>query len=360
VSALNHAESSKDTRFVSFDLKGSGVSYHAGDALGIFPENCPDTVQWLLEALDGNGTETVSLPDGSNASFHEALLRHYQVTKPTEALIELLMRSASDPTHAAELKAMLADDGPGIPEGCEVLDVLAQFPSARPSIEDFAQALSPLSPRLYSISSSPKMNPDEVHLTVGVVRFVNNRGRQCKGVASTYLAERLRSGQKVRMFVQHSHFRPPTDGSTPMIMVGPGTGIAPFRAFLQDRAADKSTGQNWLFFGDQRADSDFLYREELETWRRDGLLTKLDTAFSRDQTEKVYVQHRMIQSGREIWDWLQQGAHFYVCGDAKRMAHDVDTALKQIIADHGKMSPEAAKAYVAEMSKAKRYQRDVY
>jgi len=255
---------------------------------------------------------------------------------------------------------MIADDGPGIPEGYEVLDLLTQFPSARPSLEEFAAALAPLQPRLYSISSSLKAHPEQVHLTVGVVRYLNLRGRQCKGVASTYLADRVRPGQKVRIFVQTSHgFRLPGSPETPVIMVGPGTGVAPFRAFLQERRTTGGT-RNWLFFGDQKSDADYLYREELEGYLADRVLSRLSTAFSRDQDRKIYVQHRMLEEADDLWSWLQQGAHFYVCGDAKRMAADVDQALKQIIAERGKMTPEHAKAFVADMAKAGRYQRDVY
>jgi sulfite reductase (NADPH) flavoprotein alpha-component len=205
------------------------------------------------------------------------------------------------------------------------------------------------------------MHADEVHLTVAVVRYLNPLGRQCRGVASTYLAERLRAGQKAKVFVHASHgFAPPADSSVPMIMVGPGTGVAPFRAFLQERAASAARGRSWLFFGDQRREHDFLYREEIEKWLLDGVLTRLDTAFSRDQADKIYVQQRMLERGREIWAWLEEGAHFYVCGDAKRMAKDVDAALKQIVAEHGGMSADAAAAFVSDLAKAKRYARDVY
>jgi sulfite reductase (NADPH) flavoprotein alpha-component len=198
-------------------------------------------------------------------------------------------------------------------------------------------------------------------LTVGVVRYVNSLGRQCKGVASTYLAERLRTGQKARVFIHASHhFAPPADPNAPMIMVGPGTGIAPFRAFLQDRAADGARGRNWLFFGDQHRELDFLYRQELEAWLVKGVLSRLDTAFSRDQPEKIYVQHRMLERAREIWAWLQEGAHFYVCGDARRMARDVDLALKQIVAEQGGMSAEAAAGFVSDLARCGRYARDVY
>lgn len=360
---LNKDGSIKDTRHVVLDLKGSGVSYKAGDSLGVFPENCPDTVQWVLEALDASGAEKVAAPDGSKVTLRDALLRHYAVTTPTSRLVELLAEAATKSEDAAALKAMAAttDGSGGIPDGYEVLDLLTLFPSARPPVDQFVSSLRPMRPRLYSISSSPRAHPDEVHLTVGVVRFVNGRGRQCKGVASTFLGERIRPGQKVRVFVQPSHrFAPPEDAAARMIMVGPGTGIAPFRAFLQDRAAVRATGKNWLFFGDQRRDFDFLYEDELTTLRNNGVLTRLDTAFSRDQPQKAYVQHRMLENGRELWAWLQQGACFYVCGDAKRMAADVDEALRQIVAAEGGMSPEAATAYVKDLAKAKRYQRDVY
>jgi len=360
---LNAPGSSKDTRLIVFDLHGSGMTYRAGDALGIIPENCPDTVGWLLEALDASGAETVAAPDASHLTLHDALLRHFTITQPSSGLVKLLADCATDADQSKALKAMIDEDAPGVPEGHEILDLLKQFPSARPAPDAFVAALKPLRPRLYSISSSPRMHPDEVHLTCAVVRYVNPLGRQCKGVASTYLAERLRPGQKAKVFVHASHgFAPPADADVPMIMVGPGTGIAPFRAFLQDRAIAPAgpRGRSWLFFGDQRRDHDFLYREELERWLLDGVLTRLDTAFSRDQADKVYVQHRMLERGREIWAWLQEGAHFYVCGDAKRMAKDVDAALKQIVARQGGMSADDAAAYVSDLARSKRYARDVY
>jgi sulfite reductase (NADPH) flavoprotein alpha-component len=359
---LNSPESDKDTRHIVFDLHGSGLKYNAGDALGVLPENCPDLVGWILEALDASGAESVAVPNGGpTTTLHDALLRHLTITQPANSLIQLLAECVGDPAHAAELKQMLAEDGPGIPQGHEVLDLLKRYPSAVPAPDAFVAALKPLRPRLYSISSSPRAHGDEVHLTVAVVRYVNGLNRQCKGVASTYLAERLRAGQKANVFVHASHgFAPPADANVPMIMVGPGTGVAPFRAFLQDRAGAGARGRNWLFFGDQRRDHDFLYRAELERYLLDGVLTRLDTAFSRDQADKIYVQHRMLERAREIWAWLQDGAHFYVCGDAKRMARDVDAALKQIVAEQGGMTPEAAAAYVSDMSRSKRYARDVY
>jgi sulfite reductase (NADPH) flavoprotein alpha-component len=358
---LNAAGSTKDTRHIVFDLHGSGLTYKAGDALGVIPENCPDAVAWLLEALDASGAETVTLADGATMDLHDALLRHVTITQATGDVVKILAAAATDPAEAAALNALLADDSPGMPDGHEIIDLLQKYPSARPEVPAFVAALRPIRPRLYSISSSPAAHAEEVHLTVGVVRYLNPLGRQCKGVASTYLAERLRPGQKAKVFVHASHgFAPPADPDAPMIMVGPGTGIAPFRAFLEDRAARGHRGRNWLFFGDQRRDHDFLYREELEKWLLDGVLTRLDVAFSRDRKDKIYVQNRLLERGREVWAWLEQGGHFYVCGDAKRMAKDVDNALKQIVAEHGNMSTDAAAAYVGELAKSKRYARDVY
>ncbi|MDB5295544.1 MAG: NAD(P)H-dependent nitrite reductase flavoprotein subunit [Phycisphaerales bacterium] len=356
---LNKPGSMKDTRFVSFDLKGSGLTYKVGDALGVIPENDPDLVSWVLEALDASGAEEVVGADGERVGFYEALLKQYSLGKPTDLMFELLINTAADPEQASQLKQILADDS--LPEGDEVLDLLRQFPSAKPEPYEFVTALNPLQPRLYSISSSLKAHPDQVHLTVGIVRYVNKRERQCKGVCSTFFADRIKPGLKARLFVHPSHgFGVPENPDAPMIMVGPGTGIAPFRAFLAERHAARAKGKNWLFFGDQQKQYDFLYDAELEGYKKDGLLTRLDLAFSRDQKEKVYVQTRMLENAAELWKWLQDGAHFYVCGDAKRMATDVDNALKKIVAEQGGMSPEAAKAWVADLTKNKRYQRDVY
>jgi sulfite reductase (NADPH) flavoprotein alpha-component len=255
---------------------------------------------------------------------------------------------------------MLAENGPGIPEGYELIDLLLEFPSARPPIERLVAALSPLNPRLYSIASSPLQYPDQVHLTVGVVRYLNTRGRQCKGTASTFLAERARVGANVRVFLHPSKFRLPADDNTPIIMVGPGTGIAPFRAFLQERSARGAKGKSWLLFGEQHRKFDFLFESEMLDYQQRGLLTRLDTAFSRDQEAKLYVQHRMLENARELWVWLNEGAYFYVCGDARRMAKDVNAALKQIAMAEGKMSDDAATAFLSDLTKSRRYQRDVY
>jgi len=356
---LTRGASAKDTRFVSFDLRGSGIDYEVGDALGVYPENCHDNVTWLIDELDADSDEPVTLTGGVSCSLRDALTRHCSITKVTDELLSLLGSVATDPDQLVKLRAM-ANDSESAPEGFEPLDLLHTYTSAKPSVGAFVASLAPLQPRLYSISSSLKAHPGEVHLTVGIVRFLNPRGRQCKGVASTFLAG-LSPGLRARVFVNKSHgFRPPVDGKIPIIMVGPGTGIAPFRAFLQERRATNATGKNWLFFGDQKRDTDFLYQDELEKYFSEGTLSRLDTAFSRDQDEKVYVQHRMARQGAELWKWLQGGAHFYVCGDAKRMAIDVDDALKQIAVTHGGLNADAAYKFVTDLAKAKRYCRDVY
>ncbi len=357
---LNGPESSKDTRLIELDLKGSHLSYNVGDALGVYPENCPELVVRLMELLDASGAEDVIGRDGAHISLHEALLREYTITQPTDRMLELLARVATDAGEQGELKKMMDDDAL-CPAGMQVADLLEKHRSARPSAADFVAALSPMSPRLYSISSSFRAHPNKVHLTVGVVKYTNGYDRACKGVASTFLAERIRPGQKVGVFVHPSrNFGLPASGDVPVIMIGPGTGIAPFRAFLQERQATGARGKNWLIFGDQHERCDHLYRDELEGYRGNGLLTRLDTAFSRDQAEKLYVQHRMLEHAAEMWSWLKEGAHFYVCGDASRMASDVDGALKRIIAAQGGLSREETEAHVALMSKSGRYQRDVY
>ena len=357
---LTGADSAKETRHFAISLEGSGLSYEVGDALGVIPTNCPALVSDVLAALGCDGEEAVKTPDGSETSFRTALLRHYHITQASSALVEAVAERA----QSAELKNFLAPGNKAALEkhlhGREVLDLLTEHPLARFKPPEFVALLRKLNPRLYSIASSLNAHPGEVHLCVGIVRY-ETHGRGRKGVCSTFLADRVEDGTPLSVFVQTAHgFRLPASGDTPIIMVGPGTGIAPFRAFLEERRVSGARGGNWLFFGDQKRASDFLYREELETMFKDGSLTRLDLAFSRDQQEKIYVQSRMQEHAQELWSWLEKGAHFYVCGDAKRMAKDVDAALHELIQKAGGKSPEEAVAYVAQLKSAKRYQRDVY
>ena len=355
---LNGPGSEKETRHVEIDLNGAGPSYAVGDSLGVYPENCDALVNDVRAALGARGDEPVEPPAGAETSLREALAHRCCLSEVTETFLELLAGSTADADDAAEIRALIDDDGPIA--GCDVLDVLRRFPSARPDPGAFVAALSPMKPRLYSISSSPKRHSGQVHLTVRRVAYDFN-GRPRKGVASTMLADRVRPGSTVRVFVQKSHgFTLPADPAAPVIMVGPGTGIAPFRAFLHVRDATGAPGKNWLFFGDQRGSIDFLYEEELADLLRRGVLTHLDTAFSRDQERKVYVQHRILEHGPSLFRWLEDGAHVYVCGDARRMAADVDRALRAVVRDHGGKGDDAAKAYLADLSANGRYCRDVY
>lgn len=355
VRKLNGPGSAKEVNHVEISLEGSGLSYAAGDALGVVPQNCPDLVADVLAALGCDGEEAVPTPAGE-MPLRRALTECFDLGKPTPELLSLAgaclrAGAASEPTAIRPAPTAI--------QPCHVIDVLLAAPS-RPSPADFVARLKKLQPRLYSISSSPKAHPGQVHLTVGAVRYELG-GRVRKGACSTFLAERALAAGRVGVFVHaNAAFRPPAGGDTPMIMVGPGTGIAPFRAFLEERRATGARGRNWLFFGDQKAASDFLYREELLGLQESGLLTRLDLAFSRDQAAKVYVQHRMLEQAGELFAWLEAGAHFYVCGDASRMAKDVDLALRQVIERAGGKSPDQAAAYVQALKAAKRYQRDVY
>ncbi len=356
-SPLNAPESDKDTRHVVIDLGDSGLTYEPGDALGVYPSNCPELADAIIHALDADPNEQVTAPTGTVTTLRDALIHHTDLKNFDESLVSVFINQ----TNNGDLPALreLARNDDRMAE-MDVLDLIQQFPAIRPPAANILAVLEPLKPRLYSIASSPKAFPTQVHLTVGKVTCTLN-GRLRKGVASTMFAERLAPGDPVKVFVQKSHgFRLPDDDSLPIIMIGPGTGIAPFRAFLQERQARHAAGDNWLFFGDRRSQHDFLYRSELENYLETGLLTRLDTAFSRDQSEKIYVQDRMKEHGKELWDWLERGAHIYVCGDAKRMAKDVNAALVQIIAQHGGMNESDANTYVKKLAEAKRYQRDVY
>lgn len=356
---LTQPGSGKEVRHFEIALAGSDITYEVGDALGVMPANCSAAVADLLAALGCDGEEAVKAPTHGETSLRLALLQHCDIVKASPDLLKAVaarhpggeLAPLLDPARADELKKWLW--------GREVIDVVADLPERLVPAE-FVSLLKKLQPRLYSISSSLKAHPGEVHLTVGAVRY-ESHGRQRKGVCSTFLADRCADDTPLPIWVQSSHgFKVPADGGRDIIMVGPGTGIAPFRAFLEEREITGANGRNWLLFGDQKRATDFLYQETLEGWLTGGHLARLDLAFSRDQAQKVYVQNRMLEAAAELWAWLEDGAHFYVCGDASRMAKDVDAALHTIAATAGGLSADAAKAYVDKLKFEKRYQRDVY
>jgi sulfite reductase (NADPH) flavoprotein alpha-component len=350
--------SAKETRHFEISLAGSGLTYEVGDALGVIPANCPALVEEILRALNRDGEEAVPTPDGGEAPLRTALLRHYEITKIPAPLLKVIAERSSDKTLAELMIPEAKDALAKYLWGREIIDLLADFSSVTFTPEEFVTHLRKLQPRLYSISSSLHAFPEQVHLTVAAVRY-DSFGRKRKGICSTFLADRANGPVPVFVHVSKG-FRLPASGDTPIIMVGPGTGIAPFRAFLHDRKATGAKGKNWLFFGDQKASTDFLYKDELDGMLADGHLTRLDTAFSRDQEAKIYVQQRMAENAAELWKWLEEGAHFYVCGDASRMAKDVDIALHKAVETAGGRSPDEAAAYVAKLKSDKRYQRDVY
>lgn len=352
---LSGARSAKEIRHFEFELGDSGLAYEAGDALGVIPVNDPLLVEAVLARL-GAGPETAVA--GTDRPLGTLLMEACEISTPPRELIAAVEARAGD----EELSRLLGDgDREALATwlwGRDTLDLLRLLPAGALDAEAFVGLLKPLQHRAYSISSSPKAHPGEVHLTVAAVRYAAG-GRERGGVCSTFLAERAAGGAGIFVSPNKS-FRVPTDDAAPMIMVGPGTGIAPFRAFLEERRARGAAGRNWLFFGDQHRETDFIYDDELGEMSASGLLTRLDLAFSRDQDEKVYVQTRMRENGKALHAWLEEGGHFYVCGDASRMARDVDQALHEIIATHGAMSPEAATEHVNGLKREKRYLRDVY
>lgn len=355
---LSQPESTKDVRHLVFDLPEASVTYEAGDALGVWPRNSDELVDEWLSVTGLNGQTPVEVGEHGLMSLRSALTERIEIAHISRDLVRFVQERTGDSTLAEllkpENKRALAD----WTWGRQSIDLLSKLPVSA-SAHEWLRVLKRLQPRLYSISSSPKACPGEVHLTVSPVRF-NFQGVPRRGVCSTYLADRS-PGDRVAVYLQQSsNFRPPSESDTPMIMIGPGTGIAPFRGFLQERRALGHTGPNWLFFGEQHAATDFYYRDELEQMRDDGFLTELDLAFSRDQQQKVYVQHLMRNRGAQLWSWLQDGAQLYVCGTADPMAKDVDRALCEIAAEFGKLDPEAARDYVQSLSADKRYHRDVY
>ena len=352
-------DSSKETRHYEISIADSGLSYEAGDAMCVIPSNCPQLVNDILKALGCSGNEEEPV-NGELMPFSEALRTHFEIKLPSKELLEEIAKRSGDQELNALLNGGDKDKLNDYLWGRDTLDLLLQFPSMEFSAAEFLRLLKPLQHRAYSISSSGKQHPDSVHLTVASVRY-DAHGRQHKGVCSTFLADLVGEATDVRIFfTPNNNFRVPNDDNLPMVMVGPGTGIAPFRAFLQEREFRKAPGKNWLFFGDRNASTDFIYREEIEAMQASGLLTKLDLAFSRDQAEKIYVQDRMLENGAELFAWLEQGGYFFVCGDAYRMAKDVDQALLDVIRIHGNMSATEAAEYVNQLKKDKRYVRDVY
>jgi sulfite reductase (NADPH) flavoprotein alpha-component len=356
---LAKSDSSKETLHLAFSIEGTGICYEAGDACGVIPHNDLNLVAEILQSLRFNGNEQVQCGKNGSTTLHDALTHQLQITRLTRKTVieyaalskcaRLLDLLSAD--HRAQLDAYVFDRG--------LIDLLIEFPGVLEDPADLVAMLPKLTPRLYSISSSPLAHTGQIHTTVAVVRYASHN-RERGGVCSTLFADRAAIADRLPIYIQpNKKFRLPKS-DTPIIMIGPGTGIAPFRGFLHERRALAAKGRNWLFFGERSAKTDFLYREELETMRADGHLTRLDTAFSRDQKDKVYVQDRMIEQGSMFWTWLQDGASVYVCGDASRMAKDVHVALHSIVEKQGAMSSQAAEEYIQTMRDEHRYHRDVY
>ena len=346
-------DSTKDIRHIEINLEESGITYQPGDALGIWFDNDADLVGEVLALTGLSGDEATA-----QGPLRAALTRHFELTRLHGGFITGL----ADISGNAALKDLAGDKAQvnALVASAQVVDVLKRFPATL-TAEQLVKLLRPLTPRLYSIASAQSEVEEEVHLTVGVVRYPQEDGTVRSGGASSYLADRLAEDAEVRVFVEHNdNFRLPANPDTPVIMVGPGTGIAPFRAFMQEREAQGAEGKNWLFFGNPHFTQDFLYQVEWQRYVKSGLLSKISLAFSRDQANKIYVQDRLREAGLELYQWLEAGAHFYVCGDANHMAKDVQEALLDVISDHGHKSREEAEEYLSELRRAKRYQRDVY
>lgn len=356
---LNGARAEKETHHVELSLEGSGMEYVVGDALGVCPVNPEEQVDEILNSLPFNTNEEVPLPGGGEASLREALTTSYDIRSLTPKLLQAWQERSGSPFLRSVVETQ---DRKVMNEFCwgrELIDLVTEYPADFSDGEEFLTVLKKLQPRLYSISSSPNAHPGEVHLTIAIVRY-HSHGRQRGGVCSTFLADRS-EGLQPGSFVHHNKaFRLVEDDNAPIIMVGPGTGVAPFRAFLEERRVRGATGKNWLFFGNPYRKTDFLYEEEFIQMQKEGVLSRLDLAFSRDQEQKIYVQHRMEEEGALMWEWLEGGACFYVCGDASRMAKDVDASLHRVVEKHGGKSEDEARDYVKAMKKERRYQRDVY
>jgi len=357
VNRLMTEGSDKETRHFELSLQASGLEYLPGDSLGVLPTNCEEVVSDLLGAVGLSGKETVEV-GGENLVLQDALMNRLACTVLSKIQIKKFNEFAQSDKLNDLLQIANKDALVDYMWGRELIDLFLEFPQSGMSAQDFVGLLRPMPPRLYSIASSLSAHPEEVHLTVAVVRY-EGHGRERKGVCSSYLAERV--GQAIPCYLHpNKNFKLPEDSSTPIIMVGPGTGIAPFRSFVEERQATGATGKNWLFFGDRSEKTDYLYREEWENYQKSGVLHELDLAWSRDQAEKVYVQHKMLEKKQELWSWLSDGAVFYVCGDASRMAKDVDQALRTIAQEEGAMNEEDAAVWVKGLQKERRYLKDVY
>lgn len=351
--------SKKDTRHFELDLRGWGLSYEVGDSMTVWPTNDLMLVDEIIKTIGASGDEDVKGPNGPK-TLREVLLRDCRITQTTPKFLKAIAeRASAAPLLNDLLKPERKQDLDSYLWGMEVIDFLIEHPSIKWAPQEFVDTLAKLQPRLYSISSSLKAHPDQVHFTIDIVHY-ESRGRMRKGVCSTFLAERAQN-VSVPVFPNTSRFRLPEHGNTPIIMVGPGTGVAPFRAYLQERKAVGAKGKNWLFFGSQHEHCNYFYKEELAELKRGAVLTRLDCAWSRDQADKSYVQHKMLENGAEIWKWMDsEGAHFFVCGDARRMAKDVDAALRKIIQEKGGKSEDVTNEYVEKLKSDKRYKRDVY
>ena len=358
---LNGRGSNKETRHLELSLEGSGLVYEPGDSLGIYPTNDPTLVDELITTCGWKADEAVTVhKNGETLPLKEALTSHFEITVLTKPLLHKLADLTKNEALHALLKEGNEEKLKAYIAGRDLVDAARDFGPFEGTAADFTAILRKIPARLYSIASSLKANEEEVHLTIGAVRY-NAHGRERQGVCSILCAERLEPGDTLPVYIQHNqNFKLPESPDDPIIMVGPGTGIAPFRSFMQEREEIGASGKSWLFFGDQHFVTDFLYQTEWQKWLKDGVLTKMDVAFSRDSEEKVYVQHQMKKQSKELFEWLEQGASVYVCGDEKHMAHDVHHTLLSIIQEEGAMSKEKAESYLANLQQQKRYQRDVY
>jgi sulfite reductase (NADPH) flavoprotein alpha-component len=352
--------SEKDTRHFELDLTNWGLNYEVGDSMTVWPTNDPALVDEIIQKICAKGDEPVKSPNG-DTTLREALLRDCRITQTTPKFLKRIAERAVNgaPLLSELLKPERKQDLDTYLWGMEVVDFLIEHPSIKWTPQELIDMLAKLMPRLYSISSSLKAHPNRVHFTIDIVHY-ESRGRKRKGVCSTFLAERADSAP-VPVFPNASKFRLPTESNRPIIMIGPGTGVAPFRAFLQERKAIGAQGKNWLFFGSQHEHCNYFYRQEFEEMTRDGFLTRLDCAWSRDQAGKSYVQHKMLENAAELWKWLEgEGAYFYVCGDARRMAKDVDAALREIVQKQGGKTEQQTNEHLEKLKSDKRYMRDVY